>query len=107
MTITRLACLVAATVMLGAGSARAQLPWPGVGTEHLPPDPTVPYLPAVSPLICPGGEAACLTGLATALRTRTATLGCDHDAVFSDAYLTITQAISDATGMPGFFDRPD
>ena len=40
MRFKQLACLVAATVMLGAGSARAQLPWPGVGTEHLPPDPT-------------------------------------------------------------------
>ena len=38
---------------------------------------------------------------------RTDALGCDHDAVFSDAYLTITKAIGDATGMPGFFDRPD
>jgi hypothetical protein len=107
MRITQLACLVAATVMLGAGSAQAQLAWPGPGTEHLPPDPTVPYLPAVTPLICPAGESACLTALATELRERTATLGCDHDAVFSDAYLTITAAIGDATGTPGFFARPD
>ena len=107
MRIKQLACLVAATVMLGGGSAQAQLPWPGPGTEHLPPDPTVPYLAAVSPLICPDGEPACLTALATELRVRTGALGCDHDAVFSDAYLTITEAIGDATGVPGFFDRPD
>jgi hypothetical protein len=107
MRINHLACLVAASVMLGAGSAQAQLPWPGPGTEHLPPDPTVPYLPAVSPLICPSGEPACLAALATELRVRTGALGCDHDAVFSDAYLTITEAIGDATGTPGFFDRPD
>ena len=43
MRSKHLACLVAATVMLGAGSAQAQLPWPGPGTEHLPPDPTVSY----------------------------------------------------------------
>ena len=107
MRIKQLACLVAATVMLGAGSAQAQLPWPGPGTEHLPPDPTVPYLAPVSPLVCPDGEPACLTALATKLRARTGALGCDHDAVFSDAYLTITEAIGDATGVPGFFDRPD
>jgi Family of unknown function (DUF5995) len=107
MRIKRVAPLVAATLLLGAGSAQAQLPWPGLGTEHLPPDPTVPYLPAVAPLICLDGEPACLTGLASELRSRTDALGCDHAAVFSDAYLTITQAISDATGTPGFFDRPD
>jgi hypothetical protein len=107
MRIARVACLAAATAMLCAGSAQAQLPWPGVGTEVLPPDPTVPYLPAVPPLICPAGEPACITALATELRTRTDALGCDHDAVFSDAYLTITEAIGDATGTPGFFDRPD
>ena len=106
MRIKQLACAVAAAVVLGAGSAQGQLPWPGPGTEHLPPDPTVPYLSAVSPLICPDGEPACLTALATELRVRTAALGCDHDAVFSDAYLTITQAIGDATAMPGFFARP-
>ena len=56
MTIKRLACLVAATMSLGASSAQAQSDWAGTGTDHLPPDPTVPYLPAVSPLICPNGE---------------------------------------------------
>lgn len=107
MRIKQLACLVAATVMVGAGSAQAQLPWPGPGTEHLPPDPTVPYLPAVSPVICPSGDPGCLTALATELRARTAALGCDHDAVFSDAYLTITEALGDATETPDFIDRPD
>jgi hypothetical protein len=105
MSIKRLACLVAATVILGAGSARAQSPWPGPGTEYLPPDPTVPYLPAIPPLICPNGEPACLAALARELHARTDALGCDHAAVFSDAYLTITQALADGTGTPGFFDR--
>jgi hypothetical protein len=107
MGFKRFGCLVAAIVLVSAGSARAQLPWPGLGTEHLPPDPTVPYLPAVPPVICPAGEPACLTALAGELRTRTDALGCDHDAVFSNAYLTITRAIGDATATPGFFDRPD
>jgi Family of unknown function (DUF5995) len=94
-------------VLLGGGSAQAQAPWPGPGTEHLPPDPTVPYLPAPGPVMCPNGEPACLGALASDLRTRTDALGCDHDAVFDDAYLTITEALVDATGAPGFFDRPD
>jgi len=100
MSITRMACLVVATMILSAGSARAQTGYP-------PPDPTVPYLPPVGPVICPNGEAACVAALASDLDTRTAALGCDHRAVFSNAYLTITQALQDATGTAGFFDRPD
>ena len=107
MTIKRLACLVLATMSLGASSAQAQSDWADTGTDHLPPDRTVPYLPAVPPLICPNGEHACLGALATELGTRTNALGCDHAAVFSDAYLAITQALQDATATPGFFDRPD
>ena len=45
----RLACLVAAISILLCGTAHAQAPWGGTGTELLPPDPTVPYLPAVPP----------------------------------------------------------
>jgi Family of unknown function (DUF5995) len=88
MSIKRLVCLVAAIVSLGAGSAHAQSNWPGTGTEQMAADQTVPYLPAVPPLICPGGEQACLAALATELSAR-------------------TQALQDATGTPGFFDRPD
>jgi hypothetical protein len=106
MRVTRVMCVAVAAVALGAGNAQAQLPWPGLGTEHLPPDPTVPYLPGVDP-VCPGGEPACLDELATALEGRTGALGCSHDAVFSDAYLTITRALGEATSKPGFFDRPD
>jgi Family of unknown function (DUF5995) len=107
MRLMGVACVALATVVLAAGRAEGQLPWPGPGTEQLPPDPTVPYLPAVAPVICPAGQAACLSALAARLRRRTKALGCDHDAVFSDAYLTITRAIRAATGTPGFFDRPD
>jgi hypothetical protein len=102
MSITGVVCLVAATMVLGVGSAQAQ-----TDTGSSPPDPTVPYLPPVAPLICPNGDSACLAGLASNLGARTAALGCDHDAVFSDAYLTITQALQTATGSQGFFARPD
>jgi hypothetical protein len=107
MSMKRLAGLVAAIVIMGAGSAHAQTPWPYAGTEQLPLDPTVPYLPAIPPVLCPDGEHACVTALATELGARTDALGCDHAAVFSDAYVTITRAIERATGTPGYFDRPD
>jgi hypothetical protein len=108
MTVVRLVCVAVTALLLGAGPARAQvLPWPGPGTEHLPPDPTVPYLQAVEPVICPAGEPTCIDELATELERRTGALGCSHDAVFSDAYLTITRALVEATGTSGFFDRPD
>lgn len=105
--MTRIVCLAATIFALTSGAARAQAPWLGPGTEHLPPDPTVPYLPAVPPLICADGAASCFLALESELVQRTDDLGCDHDAVFSDAYLTITRALIDATGTPGFFDRPD
>jgi hypothetical protein len=102
-----LVCLVAAISALMPGAARGQVPWPGDATEHLPPDPTVPYLPGVPPLICPQGEPDCLVALETELGERTNALGCDHDAIFADAYLTITRALIDATGSPSLFARPD
>src|SRR4051794_24886693 len=107
MRIKQLAYLVVAIVVLSTASAPADAAWLDAGTEQLPPDPTVPYLPAVAPVICPKGQGACLAELETQLQTRTDALGCDHDAVFSDAYLTITQAIHQATATSDFFDRPD
>ncbi len=107
MKLGRLACLAAAIAVLASGTAAAQAPWLGPGTEHLPPDPTVPYVPGLAPLICADGAASCFLALESDLVGRTAALGCDHDAVFSHAYLTITRALIDATGTPGFFARPD
>jgi hypothetical protein len=106
MGLRRVVGVAVAVLLLGTGSAHAQLPWPGPGTEHLPPDPTVPYLPAVPPVICPAGEPSCIEALASELQRRTGALACSHDAVFSDAYVTITRALVEATGAD-FFDRPD
>jgi hypothetical protein len=92
-----------------APAARADdppVPWPLPGSPPLPPDPTVPYLPAVRP-ICPGGSIACFVQLESILRAKDRTLGCSHDAVFADAYLTITRALIMASATPGYFDRPD
>src|SRR5688572_29649800 len=101
-------CVVAGVLAVSAPtSAVAQVPWLGPGTEHLPPDPTVPYLPAVAPVLCADGAPACLVELESDLQQRTAALACDHDAVFTDAYRTITESLIRATGTPGFFARPD
>ena len=107
MRVVRVVCVAVAAVVLVTGSAEGQVPWPGLPTPLLPPDPTVPYLPAVKPVKCISGRPACVRQLAAELRRRTNALGCSHDAVFSDAYVTITRAIGTAAGTPGFFDRPD
>ena len=106
-TVGRVGCLAAVLALLVCATAGAQGPWLGPGTDHLPPDPTVPYLPAVAPLVCVDGAPSCLRDLEADLLERTTGLGCDHDAVFSDAYLTITRALITATVTQGFFARPD
>jgi Family of unknown function (DUF5995) len=101
--------LLAAVSLAGAAapaSVAVPAPWPAPGSPPLPADPTVPYLPGVA-TICAGGEPSCFTDLEAALEARTAALGCDHDAVFSDAYLTITRGLIDAVNTPGYFARPD
>jgi hypothetical protein len=108
-TIRRAVLLLATLLLAVAPAARAgdpPVPWPLPGSPPLPPDPTVPYLPAVNPL-CPGGSIACFLQLESILRGKDRTLGCSHDAVFADAYLTITRALIVATSTPGYFDRPD
>ncbi|HWT25001.1 MAG TPA: DUF5995 family protein [Solirubrobacteraceae bacterium] len=107
MKLAPLACLAVTLAVLAPGTAAAQAPWLGPGTEHLPPDPSVPYLPAVAPRICTDGAASCFQALEADLLARTNALACDHDAVFSHAYLTITRALIGATNAPGFFRRPD
>jgi len=82
------------------------VPWPLPGSPPLPPDYTVPYLPAVRP-ICPGGSIGCFYELRSILRSKTHALGCSHDAVFANAYVTITQALIARTSSAGFFERPD
>jgi hypothetical protein len=49
---------------------------------------------------------SCFHDLEAALVSRTDTLACDHDAIFTDAYVTVTRALITATDS-GFFDRPD
>jgi hypothetical protein len=102
-----LAAVLALALPAAPAAAQPPLPWPAPGSPPLPPDLTVPYLPAVKPVVCVGGALSCFYDLEAELVRRTDTLACDHDAIFSDAYLTITRALIGATTTPGFFDRPD
>jgi hypothetical protein len=106
----RLVLLVAVLVLLmpaAPASAATPVPWPAPGSPPLPPDLTVPYLPAVGPVICRDGELSCFSDLEAELSDRTRVLGCDHDAIFTHAYLTITRALIAVTASGDFFDRPD
>lgn len=88
-------------------SAHAQvLPWLAPGSPPLPPDYTIPYLPPVTPVQCQDGRFQCWTQLEDELIRRTRALGCHHGAIFSDAYVTITAALTAATE-DGRWQRPD
>jgi hypothetical protein len=81
------------------------LPWPPPDSPPLPPDYTVPYLPGVH-TICADGHFGCWNDLLTLLTQRRADLGCDHQAIAADAYVTITEGLKQRT-LDGFWDRPD
>jgi hypothetical protein len=81
------------------------LPWPAPGSPPLPPDYTVPYLPAVNP-VCPSGQMGCFYQLDQILRQQRQAVGCSHDAMFADAYVTVTDNLIGAVHN-GVFQRPD
>ena len=93
-------------VPLPSAAALEPLPWPAPGSPPLPPDYTVPYRPAVQPVHCPQGEFLCWVNLENELVDRTAAVGCHHGAIFSDAYISITRALKDATSS-GLWSRGD
>lgn len=101
-----LVCATVASLLLPLAQASADepVPWLLPGSPPLPPDYTVPYLPAVEPVSCVAGKLSCVTRLETELQRHTAALGCDHDAVFADAYLTITRGYLDSATDPEYFD---
>jgi hypothetical protein len=106
----RLGLLVAVLMLLAPArpaAAEPPVPWLAPGSPPLPPDLTVPYLPAVGPVICRDGELSCFSELEAELDDRTRALECDHDGIFTDAYLTITRALLAVTALGDFFDRPD
>jgi hypothetical protein len=81
------------------------LPWPAPGSPPLPPDYTVPYLSGVN-TICADGHFGCWNDLLDLLKQKRAALGCDHEAIAADAYVTITSGLKQRT-QDGFWVRPD
>ena len=57
--------------------------------------------------VCPGGEDACIDDVVTEMQSRLAGLAaaCEHDAVFSLAYLRVTENVRDAARSGYFQDR--
>lgn len=65
-----------------------------------------PYRPYTGS-ICPGGEPECIEDVIDEMEDRLAPLAasCDHDAIFSLAYLRVTQNVKDAADNGYFADR--
>ena len=104
----RLVALVLLALVLGAAPARADDVGPGVldpAVSALPPVP-VPYTPYTGP-VCTDGAPQCIDDVISEMERRFAPLdaSCDHDAVFSLAYLRVTQNVQQATQDGYFHDR--
>ena len=105
--LTVLACSAALTgtlVMAPAQAAPAPNPLdPVIGV--LPPTP-VPHTPYDGP-ICADGDPQCIEDVITEMEDRLAPLAasCDHDAIFSLAYLRVTENVKAAADSGYFADR--
>src|SRR3954451_20366581 len=102
------ALLLALPMVLVAGPARADVVGPGsldpvVGA--LPPAP-VPHTPYDGP-VCADGDPLCIDDVIAEMEQRLTPLAasCDHDAIFSLAYLRVTQNVQQATRSGYFHDR--
>ncbi len=107
-TVTALACAIA----LAAGLAS-----PAIGDDLIDPTPVdpvisalpaapVPYRPYAGP-VCPSGDPACIEAVITEMQARLDKLAasCDHDVIFSLAYLRVTQNVKQAADTGYFQDR--
>jgi Family of unknown function (DUF5995) len=111
MGLSRLAVLVCSVALAGTlsvGPAHADPVGPGaldpvVGA--LPPVP-VPYTPYDGP-VCADGDPQCIVDVIASMQDRLAPLAasCDHDAIFSLAYLRVTQNVKAAADSGYFHDR--
>jgi hypothetical protein len=103
-----LACSAALTMTLSVAPAQAADPAPSpldpvIGA--LPAVP-VPYAPYAGP-VCTDGDPACIDKVIVEMEDRLAPLAqsCDHDAIFSLAYLRVTQNVKAAADSGYFADR--
>jgi hypothetical protein len=103
-----LACSAVLAATLAGAPAHADPVGPGaldpvVGA--LPPAP-VPYTPYDGP-VCADGDPQCIVDVIAEMEDRLAPLAasCDHDAIFSLAYLRVTQNVKAAADSGYFHDR--
>jgi hypothetical protein len=106
--LTVLACSAAFAASLWAAPAQADPVGPGtldpvIGA--LPPAP-LPYTPYDGP-VCADGDPQCIVEVIAEMEQRLAPLAssCDHDAIFSLAYLRVTQNVKAAADSGYFHDR--
>jgi hypothetical protein len=118
------AAALAGTVLVGTGlvgvasppAAAIETPWPLTSDliNPKPLDPAIalllalptPYKPYTG-TICPGGEDECVDGVISEMEERLQPLAeaCSHHAVFSLAYLRVTENVRDANRSGYFADR--
>ncbi len=109
MSLARLTVLACSAVLAGALAAPAQAaPAPNpldpvIGV--LPPVP-VPHTPYDGP-VCTDGDPQCIVDVIAEMEQRLAPLAesCDHDAIFSLAYLRVTENVKAAADSGYFADR--
>ena len=101
-----LTVLLAAAMLLPSGVARAQEP-PYVGWTELLPGLTTQYQPS-SENDCAAGRPRCIDAVIREMNRRFRPLAeaCDHDAIFSLAYLRTTEEFRRALQDPAFFEDP-
>ena len=119
--LRRFTTLVVASLMLGAlaGAAPAgaiDTPWPLTSdvVNPKPLDPAIallialptPYRPYTG-TVCPSGGDDCIDGVISEMQRRLAPLAesCSHHAIFSLAYLRVTENVRDANRSGYFADR--
>jgi hypothetical protein len=100
-------CAVLAATLVGA-PAQADPVGPGAldpAVGALPPAP-VPYTPYDGP-VCADGDPQCIVDVIAEMEQRLTPLAasCDHDAIFSLAYLRVTQNVKAAADAGYFHDR--
>lgn len=120
MRLSRAVCAaVSVGLLIGGWSAPAdavELPWPVTSklVNPTPLDPAIKLLPALptpyrpyTGTICPGGEDSCIDDVISEMETRLAPFAqsCSHHAIFSLAYLRVTENVRDANRSGYFADR--
>jgi Family of unknown function (DUF5995) len=112
MSLVRAASILVCSIALAAGAVAAPAQADVVSPspidpviEALPAAP-VPYRPYAGP-VCTDGDPACIEKVIGEMENRLTPLAesCDHDSIFSLAYLRVTQNVKQAADTGYFHDR--